>query len=123
MACHGIRDGSRELFSIIQKSGYLHWQLWNCGNNVPQLVGNPLAIVSQQFDMRPNPTTGVITGAVYGSNQILCGNVFSTQWLTSGMAGKRLRACWNVPEIALHEPAKQSTPSQNLHEWLQSAWL
>src|ERR1700693_561453 len=30
--------------------------------------------------MRPNPTTGVITGAVYGSNQILCGNVFSTQW-------------------------------------------
>src|SRR4029077_4554467 len=28
--------------------------------------------------MRPNPTTDVITGAVYGSNQILCGNVFST---------------------------------------------
>jgi hypothetical protein len=36
-------------------------------------------IVAQQFDMRPNTTTGVITGAVYGSNQILCGNVFSTQ--------------------------------------------
>jgi hypothetical protein len=34
---------------------------------------NPLAIVAQQFDMRPNPTTGVSTGAVYGSNQILCG--------------------------------------------------
>jgi hypothetical protein len=47
---------------------------WNCGNNVPQVVGNPLAILAQQFDMRPNPTTGVITGAVYGSNQILCGN-------------------------------------------------
>ena len=30
-------------------------KLWNCGNNVPQVVGNPLAIVAQQFDMRPNP--------------------------------------------------------------------
>jgi hypothetical protein len=29
--------------------------------------------------MRANPTTGVITGALYGSNQILCGNFFSTQ--------------------------------------------
>jgi hypothetical protein len=60
---------------------------WNCGNNVPQVVGNPLAIVAQQFDMRPNPTTGVITGAVYGSNQILCGNVYSTQWDRSRIAG------------------------------------
>jgi hypothetical protein len=66
-----------------------NWQLWNCGNNVPQVVGNPLAIVAQQFDMRPNPTTGVITGAVYGSNQILCGNVFSTQWLCSGINAQR----------------------------------
>jgi hypothetical protein len=57
--------------------------VWNCGNNVPQVVGNPLAIVSQQFDMRPNLTTGVISGTVYGSNQILCGNVFSTQWLVT----------------------------------------
>jgi hypothetical protein len=55
--------------------------LWNCGNNVPQVVGNPFAIVAQQFDMRADPVTGIITGAVYGSNQILCGNVLSTQWL------------------------------------------
>ena len=47
------------------------------------MVGNPLAIVAQQFDIRPNPTTGIIIGAVYGSNQILCGNVFSTQWLVT----------------------------------------
>jgi hypothetical protein len=61
----------------------LHWELWNCGNNVPQVVGNPFAIVSQQFDMRANLTIGVISGAVYGSNQILCGNVFSNQWLVT----------------------------------------
>jgi hypothetical protein len=24
--------------------------LWNCGNNIPQVVGNPYAIVAQQFD-------------------------------------------------------------------------
>jgi hypothetical protein len=65
-------SGSR-LYPFILSSGTV-------GNNVPQVVGNPLAIVSQQFDMRPNLTTGVITGAVYGNNQFLCGNVFSTQW-------------------------------------------
>jgi hypothetical protein len=43
-------------------------------------------IVAQQFDMRPNTTTGVITGAVYGSNQILSGKVFSTQWLLRNIA-------------------------------------
>jgi hypothetical protein len=45
--------------------------------------GNALAIVAQQFDMRPNPTTGLISGAIYGSDQILCGNVNSTQWLVT----------------------------------------
>jgi len=35
--------------------------LWNCGNNVPQIQGNAFAIVAQQFDMRPNPTTGLIS--------------------------------------------------------------
>lgn len=63
----------------IQKTGYLHFELWNCGNNVPQIQGNGLAIVAQQFDMRPNPTTGLISGAIYGNDQILCGNVNSTQ--------------------------------------------
>lgn len=46
-----------------------HWELWKCGNNVPYIVvGDVLRV-------------GGISGAVYGQNQILCGNVFSTQWL------------------------------------------
>jgi hypothetical protein len=65
----------------VQKTGYLHFELWNCGNNVPQVVGNPFAIVAQQFDIRPSPTTGLISSAVYGKDQILCGNVASTEWL------------------------------------------
>jgi len=67
----------------IQKTGYLHFELWNCGNNVPQIPGNALAIVAQQFDMRPNPGTGLITGAIYGQDQILCGNTNSTQWVVT----------------------------------------
>src|SRR3981081_3813099 len=73
---------------------------WNCGNNVPQVVGVPLAILAQQFDMRANPTTGVITGAVYGTNQILCGNVFSNQWLLTGF----VTICVTVPELVLKNP-------------------
>jgi hypothetical protein len=64
------RPGVAGLDSVLKVSGYclrphtLHWQLWNCGNNVPPVVGNPLAIIAPQFDMRPNPTTGGTTGAV-----------------------------------------------------------
>src|SRR5690348_7568385 len=64
----------------VLKNGYLHFELYNCGANVPQVVGAPNAIVQQQFDMRPNPSTGLISGAIYGQDQILCGNVQSTQW-------------------------------------------
>jgi len=68
----------------IQKTGYLHWQLFNCGTNVPQVSGGtPTTVVAQQFDMRPNPSTGLISGAVYGKNQIFCGNVTSTEWLVT----------------------------------------
>ena len=45
--------------------------------------------MAHQFDMRPNPTTGVITGAVYGSNQILCGNVCSTPRCSAGRTGSQ----------------------------------
>jgi uncharacterized protein (DUF2062 family) len=58
------------------------FELWNCGSNVPQ-VEEGAAIVAQQFDMRPNPTTGVISGATYRLDQILCGNVNSTEWVVS----------------------------------------
>lgn len=67
---------------IVQKTAYLHWQLWNCGNNVPMIQGSN-AIVAQQFDMRANPSTGVISGSVYGNDQILCGNIYSTQWIVT----------------------------------------
>ena len=69
-------DGQGNIF----KSGYLHFQLYNCGVNVPQVIGNPQAIVSQSFDIHPNPATGIISGVIFGANQISCGGVQSTQW-------------------------------------------
>jgi hypothetical protein len=65
------------------ESAKLHFQLWNCGNNVPQVVGASQVVVGAQFDLRANSTTGLISGWVYGNNQISCGNVQSSQWLVT----------------------------------------
>jgi hypothetical protein len=76
-----------------QTSARLHFQLWNCGNNVPQVVGAPQVVVGAQFDIRANPTTELISGWIYGNNQISCGNVQSSQWLVRSIktAGKQGR--------------------------------
>jgi len=75
------------------KTAYLHWQLWNCGNNVPQVIGAPL-VVSEQFDMHANPTAGIITGAVYRNNQLLYGGVQSAQWIVTGY---KYSTSWAAP--------------------------
>jgi hypothetical protein len=79
------------------------FELWNCGSNVPQ-VEEGAAIVAQQFDMRPNPTTGVISGATYRLDQILCGNVNSTEWVVTEYKASNNR---ETPVVPLHaQPAK-----------------
>ena len=64
------------------KQGYLTFQLWNCGPNVPQIKGTG-GIVQAQFTIRANASTGLISGSIYGQDQILCGNVESTQWFVT----------------------------------------
>jgi len=61
----------------------LNFQLWNCGNNVPQVIGNSAAIVTAQFTLYANQTTGLISGSVYGNDQISCGGIQSTEWLVT----------------------------------------
>jgi hypothetical protein len=65
----------------------LHFELWNCGNNVPQAGNNSVAIVAQQFDMRPNPATGVISVSTFGKPQFLYGESNRTQ-VVVGVDGK-----------------------------------
>jgi hypothetical protein len=67
----------------VMPTAYLHFQLYNCGPNVPQVIGAPDAIVAQQFDLRPATSGATISGAVWGNNQILCGGVQSTQWIVT----------------------------------------
>jgi len=68
----------------IQKAAYLHWELFNCGDNVPQVQGGlNFSVVATQFDMHANTQTGVISGSVFGKDQIQCGGVNSTEWLVT----------------------------------------
>jgi PAS domain S-box-containing protein len=63
-------EASKSAFRELQQEGYVRYdnlpleartgrRVCVAGNNVPQVVGNPEAIVAQQFDMRANPTTGL----------------------------------------------------------------
>ena len=69
-------------------TAYLHFELWNCGTNFPTVNGQPQTIVQFTFDLHPSATTGVITGTVIGNDQILCGNVASTEWIITPMFGQ-----------------------------------
>jgi len=67
------------------RNAYLHWELFNCGQNHPQVSGGPLTIVPQSFDTKPNPVTGIISAEIIPNDQILCGNIASTQWIVQAM--------------------------------------
>jgi len=49
----------------------------------PTVLNINNAIVQSQFDMHADPNTGVISGSIYGADQIFCGNVNSTEWLVT----------------------------------------
>jgi hypothetical protein len=42
----------------------LHFELWNCSVNVPQVIGAPLVVVTSQFDLHANPTMALGTVSV-----------------------------------------------------------
>lgn len=67
------------------RTAYLHFTLFNCGLNRPIVNGQPWVIVGTEFDAKPNPATGIISVPVIANDQILCGNVASTQWIIQEM--------------------------------------
>ena len=66
------------------RTGYLHFQLVNCGANIPVVTGSE-AIVQDSFDLRPATPGSSISGTIIGNDQILCGNVASTYYLVTPM--------------------------------------
>jgi hypothetical protein len=62
----------------------LHFQLQNCGPNIPVTTGIA-TIIQDSFDLRPSSPGGSISGNVIGNDQILCGNIASTFYLVTPM--------------------------------------
>lgn len=91
---------------------YLHFDLYNCGNQFPVRVGTSV-FVSRTFDVAADKT-GVAAGTVVGNDQITCGGAFSTQWRVSVLTSqgspvagpKRYFIC---SAAALGQPCAQPT--------------
>lgn len=66
-------------------TSFLRFQLFNCGSNLPTLASSSLVVIKQQFDLKPDPVTGIITGDVVPNDKILCGGVASTLWTVTPM--------------------------------------
>ena len=78
------------------KTGSLHFQLQNCGANIPNTSGGHF-IVQDSFDIRPASLNGPISGPVIGNDQILCSNVASGRlrapWVTFWVSFKVISGC------------------------------
>jgi len=62
---------------------YLHFALWNCGQNIPSVSGAG-AIVQTAFDLKQPAGGGAITGNVIANDKINCGGTTaSTRWLVT----------------------------------------
>ena len=55
---------------------FLEFDLKNCGYNVPVVPGNPGAMVVTSVRF----TKSQLPAAIFGNNEITCGNVYSTLW-------------------------------------------
>lgn len=60
-------------------------ELWEQHPGCPVVPSSPLEIVPDNFNLRPNPTGGIVVGTILGNDQIQCGNVASTFYLVTPM--------------------------------------
>jgi hypothetical protein len=52
-------------------AAYVHFQLYNCGTNVPVIASSPSTIAATMFDLTPNQSNGTLIGTVVGKSQWL----------------------------------------------------
>jgi hypothetical protein len=69
----------------LYRTAYLHFQLVNCGDNIPVMPGQPNAVIQDSFDLRPATPGSAIVGEIIGNDQITCGNVISTYYEVTAM--------------------------------------
>jgi hypothetical protein len=112
-----LTDGTGSVAS----TGYLHFELENCGNNFPAVASgngssqNPWTIVQTAFDMHPTQSDGSILGQVLGNDQILCGNVASTYYQVTAMkdAATPLAPVGGQPFVICTSSAPPTMPCSN----------
>ena len=102
-------------------TGFLHFELENCGNNFPTLglnpglSQNPWTVVKTAFDLAPNQPDGSIIGQVIGNDLILCGNVASTYYQVTAMkdANTPLSPVGGQPYMICSATAPGTLPCSN----------
>ena len=67
------------------RTAYLHFQLVNCGDNIPVIPGQPSAVAQDAFDLYPATPGSAVIGSILGNDQMTCGNVVSTYYVVSVM--------------------------------------
>lgn len=76
-----LTDGTGNVY----KQGFLHFELQNCGANLPTPASGTQTIVNPSFDIKPTQVNGTILGQVIANDQILCGNIKSTYYVVTPM--------------------------------------
>ena len=92
------------------KTGYLHFQLENCGANVPNTSSSAF-IVQDSFDIHPTSLNGPINGSVVGNDQIYCGNILSTYYVITPMKDATRPLGPGVPYVMCSNNATMGTCS------------
>jgi hypothetical protein len=67
------------------RTAYLHFQLVNCGDNIPVIPGQPSVVAQDAFDLYPVTPGSAIVGSILGNDQMTCGNVISTYYVVTPM--------------------------------------
>jgi hypothetical protein len=93
----------------LYRTAYLHFQLVNCGDNIPVMPGQSNAVVQDSFDLRPATPGSAIVGQIIGNDQITCGNVISTYYEVTAMKDASHPLRDGIPYVICSASASIST--------------
>lgn len=78
-----LSDGT----GTVYRTAFLHFQLVNCGANIPVVLGSKV-IVQDSFDLKPARPGGSISATVIGNDQILWADEFHDALVRTVKNGK-----------------------------------
>ena len=93
----------------IYRTAFLHFQLVNCGDNVPVMQGQATAMVQDSFNLYPSTPGSAIVGSIIGNDQLTCGNVISTYYIVTPMKDASHPLRGGVPYVICSSAASITT--------------